>query len=1024
MTYRPHRLARLIAATLLVGAAGGLTPAGATAVVSTETRFDFVDSASPQTYIVPADVTKLDIALYGADGGQMAIVNKPGLNWDPFRRSGFGAEVLGTLNVTPGERLCIFVGGSNGRNGGGKGGVSGDAQSRLVGGSGGGATDVRRGDCTLANRIAVAGGGGGQGVSFSASGDVPNGALGGAGGGPDGSAGTSDTSGRGGTATAGGLGGIDAVSGGNGTLGAGGDGAGGPNVNPGGGGGGGYYGGGGGGAASFLSSTPLGPGEESPTGGGGGGGSSLAPPGGTATFVDTPSTDGNSNGEATLTAIDDVAPTVDVVTPGPLLVAVRRNALLSTSFTCSDTFLTSCTAKIGDTTYASGAQLPTDTEGSFTLEVTATDVANQSTVVRRTYSVDATAPVTTDDVPDTPPTAPVAVRLTATDAVSGVERIYYETGATPATPTTASSVYDPANPPVLGDGERIRYFAVDKVGNTENVRTSRRVDFLRHTVTAKLVMGAGPAVNVDLTIDGQVVKAGAVSGDTGSAQLLDGVFTIVGVSSTSPEYLQLYQWTTDCGDGAKPGTRAQFSSVTSDVTCTFTAKLQPKVSIRLAVLPAGDPSRWNVSASAPGFGAPALITNAGDGASGDLRTASGRDLGFQLGVLNAQFAQFDIAIDCGSAGSGDASLVLKAVTSDVSCVVTAKRRPTITLRRSPSATDPGTPLDLRIDGATAKAAAGPGDAGSRAVAYGANPTVQLAAIAPDQLDRYDATIDCGAAGTATGPSLALTNVTGDLTCTATVALRPVPTPTPTPAATPAVTPTPTAAPAPTPTPTPAPATTLSEAPEPFSVTVGAPRAVVALSPRTSLRARCGISRPGLRRCSVVARDGAGRVIGRGRASAEGGAQSAPVTVALRPTALRRAGLATRALRISLTATATATGARTARRATASVLVVPPVVRVGFRRNTAELTPGSVAALSRLAKDVGTARTVVCSGYVNAARLNAFGRTLAGQRAEAACDALREAGLRASYSTQNRGATRPITGAAPALNRRTEIRIGL
>ncbi len=86
--------------------------------------------------------------------------------------------------------------------------------------------------------------------------------------------------------------------------------------------------------------------------------------------------------------------------------------------------------------------------------------------------VDGTAPKTTDDVPSADQLGPVTVALTATDSGSGLDKTYYTTGADPATPTTSSSVYDIANRPVLHDGEKIRYFSVDKAGNAETPHSS------------------------------------------------------------------------------------------------------------------------------------------------------------------------------------------------------------------------------------------------------------------------------------------------------------------------------------------------------------------------------------------------------------------------------------------------------------------------------------------------------------------------------------------------------------------------
>ncbi|MCW2992505.1 MAG: hypothetical protein JWM73_3099, partial [Solirubrobacterales bacterium] len=47
--------------------------------------------------------------------------------------------------------------------------------------------------------------------------------------------------------------------------------------------------------------------------------------------------------------------------------------------------------------------------------------------------------------------------------------------------TTASAVYDPAHKPTLGDGERIRYFSTDLVGNAEAPHTSTAVRFATAT---------------------------------------------------------------------------------------------------------------------------------------------------------------------------------------------------------------------------------------------------------------------------------------------------------------------------------------------------------------------------------------------------------------------------------------------------------------------------------------------------------------------------------------------------------------
>ena len=112
-------------------------------------------------------------------------------------------------------------------------------------------------------------------------------------------------------------------------------------------------------------------------------------------------------------------------------------------------------------------------------------------------TIDTAAPVTTDDVPSGPIAGPVhLVTLTADDGGgSGVDRTYYTTDG--SVPTTSSPVYDPDDEPRLFDGQRIRYFSVDAVGNTEQVRTSAefqvRSDDRAETVATAESVPAGDA---------------------------------------------------------------------------------------------------------------------------------------------------------------------------------------------------------------------------------------------------------------------------------------------------------------------------------------------------------------------------------------------------------------------------------------------------------------------------------------------------------------------------------------------------
>ncbi|HOM21029.1 MAG TPA: glycine-rich protein [Ottowia sp.] len=172
--------------------------AAASAALGATANFAYTGAA--QTWTVPAGVTQVTLDLRGAQGGA-SYVSATGLRQQD---GGLGGQTQGSLSVTPGQVLNLYVGGQaadvgnvtpapGGFNGGGDGGV--------YGAGGGGATDVRVGGTALANRVAVAGGGGGGNSG------CPNHGTGGAGGGASGVAGVGHagyTPGGGGTQSAGG----------------------------------------------------------------------------------------------------------------------------------------------------------------------------------------------------------------------------------------------------------------------------------------------------------------------------------------------------------------------------------------------------------------------------------------------------------------------------------------------------------------------------------------------------------------------------------------------------------------------------------------------------------------------------------------------------------------------------------------------------------------------------------------------------------------------------------------------------
>jgi len=200
---------------------------------------NFSFTGSLQTWTVPAGVSSVTVTLNGAKGGDNSTM---GTN----NGGGLGGRVTALMQVTPGEVLNIYVGGTTttwqgGWNGGGNANTSWNFTR-----GGGGATDIRIGGTALSNRVIVAGGGGGGGYNCTSN---NRGGHGGNLTGENGYECNNNTGtcypGRGGSQTAGGLnGGCCNSPSGHGQLGIGGNG--GVCGEYGGGGGGGYFGGGGG----------------------------------------------------------------------------------------------------------------------------------------------------------------------------------------------------------------------------------------------------------------------------------------------------------------------------------------------------------------------------------------------------------------------------------------------------------------------------------------------------------------------------------------------------------------------------------------------------------------------------------------------------------------------------------------------------------------------------------------------------------------------------------------------------------
>jgi Chitobiase/beta-hexosaminidase C-terminal domain/Bacterial Ig-like domain len=164
------------------------------------------------------------------------------------------------------------------------------------------------------------------------------------------------------------------------------------------------------------------------------------------------------------------------------------------------------------------------TQGVYTAQVTQGDSAGNSGSGTSTFTVDTTAPTTTDNVPAAYVNHDVTVTLTASDTDgSGVDKTYYTTDG--SAPTTSSPVYNPASKPVLtSDGQVIRYFSTDKAGNEESARSATaHIDRAAPTTTDDV---PSAYVNHDVTVT-------LTAGDTGGSGVDKTYYTTDGSEPTS-----------------------------------------------------------------------------------------------------------------------------------------------------------------------------------------------------------------------------------------------------------------------------------------------------------------------------------------------------------------------------------------------------------------------------------------------------------------------------------------------------------
>jgi hypothetical protein len=166
----------LVLAASLFFALGSAHAAPSCVTGATTTTCTFSYTGAAEAWVVPAGVTSAVFDVYGGAGGSLAsmlaVTGGPG---------GRGAHVQATVALTPGATLNMRIGGqgtdgfasptnftgtlaaAGGFNGGGTNSITCTICSFVLGGAGGGSSDVRTSADGLADRLLVAGGGGGAG---------------------------------------------------------------------------------------------------------------------------------------------------------------------------------------------------------------------------------------------------------------------------------------------------------------------------------------------------------------------------------------------------------------------------------------------------------------------------------------------------------------------------------------------------------------------------------------------------------------------------------------------------------------------------------------------------------------------------------------------------------------------------------------------------------------------------------------------------------------------------------------------
>jgi adhesin/invasin len=644
---------------------GLLLPAGASAAGAVQR--DFFATGAEQQFVVPAGITEIAVFAAGGKGGYGAV------DGGAVNPGGFGAQVSGSLTVTPGDVIYVEVGGNGGLpgggfNGGGDGGTPGGGG---FGGGGGGASDVRlcsrtaatctsSGD-TLGSRLLVAAGGGGGGA-------IESGVAGGAGGGANepgaSTGGDRGTAGGGGAGTsiAGGAGGGGSAPGQPGDAGQGGNAADG-GFRDGGGGGGGLYGGGAGGNVDGF------------YGGGGGGGSSLVPLAG-ATLPDGSGVPrvriSYTPGPAANVALD--------VTPSSI-VADNEDTTTATATVTDSNGVGVAGENVKFTTDAGNLVTSTTDHGDGTYTATITSTATtRSVTVTATDITPATDPSNTDTFEQTPgPVQYVTVTASPSSIVADGTTTTVATATltdAPGNPIPGKTVTfstDASNPqvgPVTDNGDGTYSATLQSTTVARGVTVTAAHPGSGEFGSGSFTQTPGPATAVALSATPNPIAADGSSTTTATATVTD--------ANANPVPGDALSFQTNAGNAIGPVTDNGDGTYSATITSTTVARsVTARATDSSAV---SQPTNTTVFGQISGavndvsvIASPAPIV--ADGTSTTTATAtvrdehgngvSGKDVEFGTNAGNAQIGAVT------DNGDGTYSAVLKSTTAARGVIVTA-----------------------------------------------------------------------------------------------------------------------------------------------------------------------------------------------------------------------------------------------------------------------------------------------------------------------------------------------------------------